>query len=408
MATPRSYEIRLFDRTLVEFSITDAAFEQRVAVDDYDRDALQLMPCGLSLDSDGVWRWLEIRSIPANRRNAARICRELGFALGDLEALYRTSLGLSLNDSYWVVPRGFHGKFADYNLFENSFSEAIGALAVAGEVREGSLAGNTPELTTDGTLRKGWRIVDGRRMLYKGASEGFVPGEPLSEYLASLVARDLGLNAVGYGLDTWQGEQCSTCINFATKDVSYVPFAIATGMTNLAGALWWCSCMGDACLDAFCNMLAFDALVCNTDRHLANFGILRDNSTGRAVGLAPIFDNGRAFFPNVAEDSPEQFLLETQLRGPAFGGASFEEQLGRFMGQAQVELLLAAAQRGIVGNVFASGSRVFALDAYMRKRAENLAQISVVDRNALIASLEVAKEQWELESADTFRLASTA
>ena len=392
MAKRRQYELRLFDRTLVEFSIADGSFSPEISLDDFDNTALPLMPCGLAPTSEGLRNWLEIRSIPTNRRNAAQICRELGFTLGDLEALYRVSLGLSLNDSYWVVPRGFAGLFDDYNLFDNSFSEAIGALAVVGEVRGGSLKGNTPELTTDGTLRKGWRIVDGKRILYKGSSEGFVPGEPVSEYLAYLIARIMGLDAVPYGIDEWQGEQCSTCECFSSKDVSYVPFAVGTGITDLAGALWWCAQLGQEQLESFCNMLAFDALVCNTDRHFTNFGLLRDSHSGQILGLAPVFDNGRSLFPNIAEDDAKQFVLESQLRAPSFGGGTFEEQLGHFLGHNQISLFEKASERGIVGNVLVSGRRVAALDSFIRTRANELCEPHPIDHAELIDQLAKAVE----------------
>ena len=404
MAEQRRYEIRLFDRTLVEFALADGAFSPEVSFVEVDDDTPDLMPCGLAPTAEGVWNWLEIRSIPTNRRNAARICRELGFDLGDLEALYRASMGLSLNDSYWVVPRGFTGRFDDYNLYENPFSEAIGALAVAGEVKGERLAGNTPELTTDGTLRKGWRIVEGQRVLYKGASDGFVPGEPLSEYVASLVARDLGLNAVAYGIDSWEGETCSTCADFATRDVAYVPFAVATGKADLPGVLWWCSRLGDECFEQLCDMLVFDALVCNVDRHLTNFGVLRDSATGKALGLAPLFDNGRALFPNVADDDALQFELESQLRGPAFGGLTFEELVGRVIGLRQRHMLEKAVERGIVGNVLAPGRRVAALDSFMRRRAECLLEIPPVDHAALKESLQAAIEQRSMRPDDVYRL----
>ncbi len=408
MPGTRYYELRLFDRTLVEFSITDGSFSPEVFITDFDESACGLMPCGLALTPDGLWNWLEIRSIPTNRKNAARICKELGFELGNLEALYRTSLGLSLTDSYWVVPRNFRGKFKNYNLFENPFSEAIGALAVLGEARgddASNLKGNTPELTTDGTLRKGWRIVGDKRVLYKGASEGFVPGEPVSEYIASLIAQDAGLDAVIYGIDTWQGEQCSTCECFTSSNVSYVPFAVATGIADLAGALWWCAQLGENYFEAFCNMLAFDALLCNTDRHFTNFGILRESQTGAVLGLAPVFDNGRALFPNVAENSTEQFRLEAQLRTPSFGGVSFEEQLSHFMGEQQIQFLKRIGQRGIVGNIEASGKRVAALDAFLRQRAEELCRIPVVDHEELRERLTCAMEGRPMKNSNIIRLA---
>ena len=39
-------------------------------------------------------------------------------------------------------------------------------------------------------------------------------------------------------------------------------------------------------------MLVFDAVIYNEDRHFGNFGVLRDNHTGKVIGAAPIFDNG--------------------------------------------------------------------------------------------------------------------
>lgn len=404
MADKRRYELRIFDRTLLEFAIADTPFGPEVFLEDYDQTAGDLMPCGISLDPDGIWNWLESRSIPTNRRNASQICRALGFELGNLEALYRTSLGLSLNDAYWIVPHGFSGSYSNYNLYENAFSEAIGALAVAGEPSIGILKGNTPELTTDGTLRKGWRIRDGRRMLYKGASEGYVPGEPISEYVASLIGRDAGLDIVSYSLDTWENECCSTCEDFATKDTSYVPFAIATGETGLAGVLRWCLEMGTSCFEQVCDMLTFDALICNNDRHLTNFGILRDNTTGRPTGLAPIFDNGRGLFPNVAEDDARQFGLESELRYPAFGGTSFVELVSRIAGTQQRSMLEYVARRGIIGNVHVSRRRIAALDTFVRRQAERLLELAPVDHDELADNLRRAVTLRATRERDMHRL----
>ena len=397
MMDARHYELRLFDRTLAEFSLADGAFGPQVELTDFDDTAMHLMPCGLAPNADSLWRWLEVRSIPANRKNAQRLCHELGFRFGDLEALYKVSLGLSLTDSYWIVPRGFAGTFDEYNLFDNPFSEAIGALAVTGEAREVALRGNTPELTTDGSLRKGWRIMGGRRMLYKGAGDGMDPGEPISEYVASLIARDLGLTAVKYGLDSWEGEMCSTCPCFTRKDVSYVPFAVATGARNLAEVLAWCSAKGSLHVEAICDMLTFDALVCNTDRHLTNFGVLRDNATGRFIGLAPIFDNGRALFPNIAENDTAQFMLEASIGRPAFGAGSFAEMVARVAGTQQRQMLERAGERGIIGNVSAPRPRVAELDTFIRRHAEELLKTEPVDHDEMrerLLDVSIREDAW--------------
>ena len=47
---------------------------------------------------------------------------------------------------------------------------------------------------------------------------------------------------------------------------------------------------------AFGDMLLFDAVICNTDRHLGNFGFLIDNATNEIVAPAPLFDHGNSLF----------------------------------------------------------------------------------------------------------------
>ena len=160
------------------------------------------------------------------------------------------------------------------------------------------------------------------------------------------------------------------------------------------------------CVEAV-RLAAFDALVCNVDRRLTNFGLLRDSRSGAPIGLAPVFDNGRALFPNVAEDDTRQFALESQLRGPAFGGRTFEELLSRFAGERQLSLLERAHVRGIVGNVLAPGRRVAALDAFLRERAESLASTQIVEQAELISALESAMVLRANTPDDAFHLILT-
>ena len=44
MAAPRSYEIRLFDQTLVAFSISDGIFGPEVKLQDFDNESQRSMP----------------------------------------------------------------------------------------------------------------------------------------------------------------------------------------------------------------------------------------------------------------------------------------------------------------------------------------------------------------------------
>lgn len=65
-------------------------------------------------------------------------------------------------------------------------------------------------------------------------------------------------------------------------------------------------------------MLVFDAVICNTDRHYGNFGVLVENKTNTIAAPAPLFDHGNSLFslggadlwsdPNAFEDYASTLL----------------------------------------------------------------------------------------------------
>ena len=59
-----------------------------------------------------------------------------------------------------------------------------------------------------------------------------------------------------------------------------------------------------------------DFLLSNVDRHLNNFGVLRDTSTLEFVGMAPIFDSGNSmFYQNPLMAKSMMGLLKLQTHG---------------------------------------------------------------------------------------------
>jgi len=62
------------------------------------------------------------------------------------------------------------------------------------------------------------------------------------------------------------------------------------------------------------DMIVFDAIVCNTDRHFGNFGFLVDNRTNQIVAPAPLFDHGNALFNYAGNENwAEEKLLEEYI-----------------------------------------------------------------------------------------------
>ena len=126
------YELRLYDTPLLSFGLSsDTAVGYSAKINNIGEHR-PILPLDLELTGEGILKWLERRVIPKNRTFVEEILRTFGLALGDTKGIIDVCKGLSLNDSYWVVPEGFEGTFADYNLYENRFSEILSLVAYTG------------------------------------------------------------------------------------------------------------------------------------------------------------------------------------------------------------------------------------------------------------------------------------
>ena len=168
------YTLKIYDAELMTFELTQKPLEgfccQIISVNEPNK---HLLPIGMKVDGDGVLNWLKARVLPANRANSDRILSVYGLTHNNIPGIIQLCKGLSLNDSYWIIDSGFKGKFADYNLFENSFYKALSLIAYTGygSVKPSGFS-SSPEFTTNGMLRKGWRKIDGKIKLYKGGTSG--------------------------------------------------------------------------------------------------------------------------------------------------------------------------------------------------------------------------------------------
>ena len=381
-----SMQIRLFDTPVLEFSVSKNRDVFEITNINVIEDQA-LLPHGLKPEPEGVYTWLSTRALPFNRRYADKLCVAMGIRPGDIERIIEVSLGLSLNDSYWVVPAGFEGSYREYNLYENGFSEVLAVIAYTGVVDTSAIPqhGLTPELTTNGTLHKAWRIAGGERLLYKGSTYGYKPGEWLSECLAAQIAQEFGLDNVPYWHEEWNQEDCSVCKCFCNKELSYVPFAVLTGKASMASCVGYAAQLGIKELDKLFDMIVFDALICNTDRHFTNYGYLIDAASNRVLGLAPVFDNGRGLFPNYAEQEVRDANMLASYMRPAFGPDSFEELAGRIIGKSQQEKLLHVANNlELVAPTSQYELRCELLSSFLRDRAKLLADLPPVDPESFL------------------------
>lgn len=334
------YSLRLYDTELMRFSMEKRGLEGLVAeILTVQKDKSHLMPLDLELTDKGIVHWLEHRVIPKNRAFVDEILKTLGLGPNDTKGIIDVCKGLSLNDSYWVVPEGFEGTFSDYNLYQNRFSEMLALVAYTGAGRSKEAFTTSPELTTNGALPKAWRLLDGEIWLYKGGTSGAsnTGREPYCEFYAAQIAETMGLNAVPYDLENWKGITASKCPLFTNIDTSFVPVGRLVKSGGIKSCLDYYDSLGADFGEQLRSMLVFDALVYNEDRHFGNFGLLRDNHSGKITAPAPLFDHGQSLLFFAGRDDLENLerLKEyAKLRSNPYN-VSYEEICAEVMGSAQ-------------------------------------------------------------------------
>ena len=280
-------------------------------------DKTQLLPLDLLPGDEGLGYWLRGRTIPKNRAFVNNFLSKCGLSINRPMDIISVSKGLSLNDVYWVVEDAFEGTYQKYNLYENNFSNILALIAFTGygsSLRSSLMS--SPEFTTTGMLPKCWRRISGKIYLYKGGTSGAsnTGFEPQSEYYASQVAEAMGIHAVAYRLTRWKGMLCSACELFTSRDYSYLPVGRLVRSGGMKAVLELYQALGPEFVDALNEMLVFDAVICNTDRHFGNFGVLVDNATNQIAGPAPLFDHGNSLF-NLAgrEDLSSEAALDAYV-----------------------------------------------------------------------------------------------
>lgn len=333
-----SYSLRLFDEELLTFALTNSGLYGLTArILSVKRNRKHLLPPSLTLSGEGIINWLRRRVIPKNRAFVHKILQSMGLSVDDTKGIIDVCKGLSLNDSYWVVPVGFDGSFSSYNLYENRFSEVLSLIAYTGAGKLSCELTTSPEFTTHGMLRKAWHYIeDDGIYLFKGGTEGAINAgrEPYSEFYASQIAEQMGLNAVHYDIVKWKGILASKCKLFTDKNTAYIPAGHIVKRGGIVECLKFYSGISSEALEELRSMLVFDALIYNEDRHFGNFGVLMESQTGRIYAAAPIFDNGVSLFNYAMLDDYKHLEIYARTRSTPYG-IPYEVICREVMGTAQ-------------------------------------------------------------------------
>lgn len=259
--------------------------------------------------------WFKGRGIPSWRDKLDLLLHRLNIYTPD--ELLDKAFGLSLSDQYWIKPYDSNIKYEDINFFDHDFEylEFLEAsLSLNNKIIESENSLKTPNNTTDGMLKKAWVIEDGVRYLLKGGYKNEIL-QPFNEVLASEICERLGFDHVTYTIDTYKNMIVSKCPCFINKDTElitanqirnnmtrhdnqedydeYIEILEKNGIVNTRIKLE--------------NMYILDFLIMNEDRHLNNFGIIRNVNTLEWIDVAPIFDNGQSL--NIQDYNEEEVII---------------------------------------------------------------------------------------------------
>lgn len=242
--------------------------------------------------------WWYDRSIPANRSGVRKALETMN--ISNPRLLLSRCFGLSLSDQYWIKPLESDIAWKDVNFFNNDFSEDIGDVLFGKKLNKKTLDYNSPDNTSDGFLKKRWKIINGKRCLLKSGSAPFMQ-QPFNEVIASKIMERLGISHIPYSvfLDE-DGEPYSVCEDFITEDTELISaWRIMQSRkqdNNTSKYQHYVNCCEELGIKKICQslneMIVVDYIIANEDRHFNNFGLIRNADTLEFISPAPIFDSG--------------------------------------------------------------------------------------------------------------------
>ena len=289
----REYVLMNRDLPVLRFACERNAFDEPEFME--NEWLTDLRPIGYGKLGDFLAR----RQAPKHRKHIKELLERYG--CDDLEGFLRVTHALSLNDTFWVKESNSDLCWDSVSLYQNEFDQLVSEAAFDGVISETDLSSTSPEFGTDGYYAKCWvRDLDGI-WLYKSGS-GLHVIEPVSEFLVSQLTQHVCPNAVQYDLELYHDKLVSKCPLFTTEATGLAKAsAVFHGEQTIPRLLDYCQTLGSD--SNFRRMCVLDAITLNPDRHYGNFGFLFDNQTMEIIGMAPVFDNNRALFPELDEDA---------------------------------------------------------------------------------------------------------
>ncbi len=270
----------------------------------YEHIPLGVLTYEKKVDRALLNHWWTGRSIPLSRSGIREALEIMDILVP--QKLVEKCMGLSLSDQYWICPFEKEVKWSDVNFFQNDFSEDVGNSLFG--IRTDSMALDlmSPDNTSDGYLKKKWKIINEKRYLIKGGN-GQIQQEPFNEVFATEIMKCIGnMDFVPYEL-IWEKEMpYSICEDFISENTELINASdimkIEKRPNHISEYNHFLKCCDILEIpnaeESIHKMLVLDFIIANDDRHFHNFGAVRNAETLEWIGIAPIFDCGNSMWHN--------------------------------------------------------------------------------------------------------------
>ena len=346
----KEYILKNKDEVVLEFEVhrKEKTFESGKAfVEELENIVFKdtFLPFGIKKEdlSESLKTWIKNRKIPKNRAFVNELVASYQNENGETLMDYvNVSLALSLNDSFWIVPKDKAYKWKDYNLYTNDFNEALALVAFGIKTERIEGITSSPEFTTNGMLRKCWHKDESGIYLYKSSAnvkdESYGGKEAYAEYYMAQIASLMNFTHISYDLKEFHNQIISSCPIFTNENEGFVPIYFYLDNKKLKGLDLVKELEKTYDEDKLQDLLVFDALIANKDRHLGNFGMIVDNNTGKLLRVAPIFDNGYSMMNLLYKEDLSH--IDTALNSTmSYLEFSFDTQLKLFIQPRHAENL---------------------------------------------------------------------
>lgn len=329
------YTLRSKDKPLADFSLYKDAVvingkpvaSYRLVIEHSYAENNALLPKNLpaAFTDNQLLTWINKRKTPKNRQFVEKLMTAIEDSANPLKYV-DISHALSLNDAYWITNTLAEERWCDFNLYQHPMDKVLAYVAFTGYSTKISGLRTTAELTSSGMLKKCWSNRSDGIYLLKG--DDFIIREDgrsqaTLEYYAAQVAEAMGFKHIDYDLEEFRHqngdrEVICTCKLFTSEDIGFVDaytylkkqgFDIDNAI--LDDPLTQMRIAGFASSTQYEDMMLFDSIIANQDRHLGNWGLLVNNNTGEFLEPAPIFDNGFSLFygASAADLQPEYHAM---------------------------------------------------------------------------------------------------